>query len=209
MMNKMNRKLGFFDADSRELAQDGSLDFRPRVRPIADKLNKLYSIVEKDHAVLVFNTCCSGKMLQPDSREDVLFVPLDTGIADWTEKIRDYRIFYLEKRKSFDPTADVRCNVFDAFSDNGNGAVLIKELGIEEWVVFGNGLDFCVDNAVKSLLKQGCKVTFLSDVMISSATGYGESGTEKSRKSTYEKWIGMGAAGQTLDRFLTLWEAGG
>lgn len=198
----MNRKLGFFDADSRELADDGTLDFRPRVRPIADKLNRLYEIVEKNNAVLVFNTCCSGKMLQIDSRKDVLFIPEDPDKTDWKEKIKDYKLFYLEKRKGFDPTADVLCNVFDPFSDNRNGALLIKELDINEWVVFGNGLDFCVDNAVKSLLKAGCKVTFLENVMISSATGYGNSGTEESRKSTYENWIRMGACKRTLEQFL-------
>ena len=132
----------------------------------------------------------------------MLFVPMDAAETEWVEKIKDFRIFYLEKRKSFDPTADVLCNAFDAFSDNGNGSVLVKMLDIEEWVVFGNGLDFCVDNAVKSLLKQGCKVTFLSDAMISSATGYGNSGTGESRKSTFEKWINMGATGQTLEQFL-------
>ncbi len=199
---KRDNKLGFFDADSRELAEDGSLDFRPRVRPIADKLNKLYSIVEMDQAVLVFNTCCSGKMLQPDSKDNVLFVPLDMSETNWKKKIKEYRLFYLEKRKSFNPVTDAGCNVIDAFSDNANGSLLIKELDVDEWVVFGNGLDFCVDNAVKSLLKHGCKVTFLSDVMISSAAGYGNSGTEESRKSTYENWIRMGAAGQTFERFL-------
>lgn len=198
----MDRKLGFFDADSRELADDGSLDFRPRVRPIADKLNQLYAIVDKDKAVLVFNTCCSGKMLAPDCREDVLFIPLDAHESGWKSKVKDYRLFYLEKAKSFDPTADVRCNVFDAFSDNRNGASLIKELAIDEWVVFGNGLDFCVDNAVKSLLRSGLKVTFLEDVMIASATGYGNSGTDESRRATYANWLAMGAARKTLDQFL-------
>jgi nicotinamidase-related amidase len=83
---------------------------------------------------------------------------------------------------------------------------LIKELDVYEWVVFGNGLDFCVDNAVKSLLRTGYKVTFLEDVMISSATGYGNSGTVESRKATYKNWIEMGAVMQTFERFLQSYE---
>ncbi|HWQ73449.1 MAG TPA: hypothetical protein VN370_14160 [Desulfitobacteriaceae bacterium] len=198
----MKGKLGFFDADSRELGDSGSLIFRPRVRHIGDKLNRLYEIVAQGQAVLAFNTCCSGNMLMPDSREDILFIPMELNDTGWKGKVKDYRIFYLEKRKSFDPTADVLCNIFDLFSDNKNGALLIKELDINEWVVFGNGLDFCVDNAVKSLLRMGCKVTFLEDVMISSAAGYGNSGTEESRESTYRNWTGMGAVKRTLEQFL-------
>lgn len=63
-------------------------------------------------------------------------------------------------------------------------------------------LDFCVNHAVKHILATQRPVTFLSDVMIASAKGYGESGTEKNRIATFANWRALGATEQTLEQFL-------
>ncbi len=92
------------------------------------------------------------------------------------------------------------------FADNGNATALVKELNADEWVLFGNALDLCVDAAVRGVLAAGGNVTFLSDCMCSSATGYGLNGTEENRLATFARWREAGAKEQTLDAFLARME---
>ena len=190
-------KWGLFDVDCREMMLDHSLDFRPRVRPMGEKLNKIYELIQQNDAVLLFTTCCSGAMLQPDSRKDVLFVPMDEKMSSWQEQFSSYKQFYLEKKKS---SPDLAC--LETFSYNKNATLLLDMLEVDEWIVFGNGLDLCVNHAMQHLLATKRPVTFLSDVMISSAKGHGNSGTDENRDITFANWCAMGAVQETLENFL-------
>ncbi len=199
----MAKRFGFFDADCLEVTDDNSLGLRPRVKPLTDKLNRLYQFVAENKAVLVFTTCCSGQMLVQGSRNDILFVPLAGQEQGWKAQTDQHKLIYLQKKAYGDPKINFSCRAFDVFAHNENAAALIKELAVDEGVVFVNGLDLCVDQAVKGILAAGGKVTFLADVMVSSATGYGAFGTPENKAATYENWTSLGATRQTFDQFLT------
>lgn len=193
----MNKKIAFFDVCSREIDNNLALSFRPRVKPIAEKLNRIYDFINKKGSILVFTTCCSGKMLEPGLREDILIIGLDENNLEWKKKIKDYKSINLQKNKfSYEP-----------FNYNKNSIQLIKALPVDEWVIFGNGLDLCVNHIVENILNEGFKVTFLKDVMISSAVGYetnfGKSGTEENKAATFENWCKNGAVVKSLDEFFS------
>jgi nicotinamidase-related amidase len=141
-------------------AGDG-LQFRGRVQPLVERLDRLYALAEKRNVPLVFTTCCSGRMLDPDSLPEVLYVPLDAAEREWEERLRAHRLFYLAKNKQY-----------DMFRHNGNAVRLVQALGVREWVIFGNGFDMCIDCDIRALLAAGQKVCLLSDVYARSAPGY-------------------------------------
>lgn len=154
--------LGFFDVDSRELNASGDgLSFRERVAPIEPQLQRLYSLAEARRAPLVFTACCSGRMLRPDSLPQVLQVPIDASQRQWEPRLSAHRLFYLEKNRDY-----------NTFNYNRNAARLLQALNVEEWVVFGNGFDMCIDTGVRGMLAAGQKVCFLSDVYVRGAPGY-------------------------------------
>lgn len=198
----MNKKIGFFDVDCRELSADGiNLVFRPRVNPIADKLDTLYTMASKSQIPFIFTTCCSGKMLHDDSREDIVFVPIDKSLSLWKEKVHSCHLFYIQKKAFGDPKMNFSCRAYDVFNGNENALELLRELDVQEWVVFGNGFDLCVNSVAKNILKAGYKVTLISDIMIPSAKGYDNCGTEENRVAVFENLCAMGARKLTLDEF--------
>jgi len=200
----MNPRFAFFDIDCLETTPTGFLRLRPRVLPFKEKLRALYDLVRDGGYPMAFTTCCSGAMLKPETRPDILFDPLQT---EWKTRLPFQRLIYLEKRAHGDPKINFACRAFDMFSDNGNAAALVRELAADEWIVFGNGLDLCVDSAVTGIICAGGRVTFLSDCMCSSATGYGPYGTEENRAATFARWRQAGATEQTLESFLQRMEA--
>ena len=116
-----NKPFGLFDVDSRELSKAGDgLDFRPRVAPLVDRLKRLYALAEQHSAPLVFTTCCSGRMLRPDSLAEVLFVPLDAAQREWAGRLGDHRLYYVQKKTYHDAQANFGCHAYDMFGDNGN-----------------------------------------------------------------------------------------
>ena len=203
----MPPRFAFFDVDCLETLPSGFLRLRPRVLPFQEKLRALYGLARDGGYPMVFTTCCSGAMLRPESRPDILFVPLDPLQTEWKERLPIQRLIYLEKKAYGDPKVNFACRAFDMFSDNGNAALLIRELDADEWIVFGNALDLCVDSAVTGIIRAGGCVTFLSDCMCSSATGYGPYGTEENRVATFARWRNAGATEQTIDGFLQRIEA--
>jgi nicotinamidase-related amidase len=198
----MKEKIGFFDTCSRELGEENFLDFRPRIRPIGDKLNKLYKYIKDNNHILIFTTCCGGNLLKQDSRDDTLFVPVCEMNSMWKEKLSEFNQIYLEKIGDNSPELKALGKNHEVFNENGNSSELLKLLGIKKWVVFGNSIDFCIDHTVKSLLKSGYDVIFLFDVMVSGATGHGISGTEENKRRLFEEWCTLGAKRQSLDEFL-------
>jgi nicotinamidase-related amidase len=199
-VGELDTRFGLFDVDSRELNQAGDdLQFRARVQPLVDRLDRLYSLAEERNVPLVFTTCCSGRMLLADSLPEVLFVPMDAGQRQWEERLRAHRLFYLQKNKEY-----------DMFKHNGNAVRLVQALGVGEWVIFGNGFDMCIDRDIRALLAAGQKVCLLSDVYARSARGYYvptshgqfETATPENEARLLSEFEQLGVRIVTLEKFL-------
>ncbi len=191
----MENKFAFFDVDCYERCDTG-FTFRSRVKPIGSRVEKLHALAEERGVRLVFTTCCDGRMLRPGEDDEILFVPVEAENTDWLDKVNESRIIYLHKLAWGAPKEDIKHVAWDMFLHNRNATRLIKELGIPQWCVFGNGMDLCVSSAAKGILKAGFDVTLISDVMISSAGGNAES-MEKTIAGLCE----MGAGRMTIDEF--------
>lgn len=179
----LDKRIGFFDVDSRELSKDGGgLAYRERVLPWADKLDRIYDFIYSHKLKLVFSTCCSGRFLEKDSLEYVLYIPEEKADSSWRKKIGQLRYFYLAKHSFHNPRQNFEQCTYDIFKYNENAGDLFQSLGLDHWVIFGNGFDLCVHHAAKALLKMGKKITILEDALISSACVYGDLGTEAGKK---------------------------
>ena len=205
----MNATFGFFDVDCREIAPTGALTLRPRVQPLAERLQALYDYAVRHDLVTIFTTCCSGRMLERGSRDDILFVPLDADDTDWSEGVPDARLIYLQKKAYGDPRVNFDCRAYDMFADNPHAAHLLRTLDIPEWVVFGNGFDLCVNSAVSGILCAGYAVTLLTDLMIPcgqlaylAERGFGHIGTEAYRNDIYAEFVRQGARLSTGEQLL-------
>ena len=200
------RRAALFDVDCREFNAVGDgLAFRPRVEPLADKLRALYDCAARHGLPLVFSTCWSGRMLQPDSLPGVLFVPLDPSRREWLDGLDAARLIYVEKRTYDKPGLNYACRAFDIFANSSNAARLALTLAVEEWVVFGNGFDLCVNGVVRGLLATGRKVRLLEDVTWASAEGYGdhgETGTPTNRRRILDEMAALGVRLETGASFL-------
>lgn len=187
---------GFYDVDCRELSLGGEWTFRPRVMPIAKGVEAVLALAEREAAPVVATTCGGGKMPENDNDcPGMVRVPMDPEELSWEGKLGRERLFHLEKP----------CGGWHTFETNSNAVRLFVELGICDWVVFGNGLDLCVDHAVRNLLGLGLSVTFLSDLLVPSARGngpFGDSGTLASRERTLLGWLELGARETNLDALL-------
>lgn len=193
----MNKEIGLFDVDSRQLNKEGcGLEFKKRVLPIADKLDQLYDFAYKYDLPLVFTTCCSGNFLKKNSLDYVCYVPMDQADLSWVENMEDYRYFYIEKRHYGNPRINCENCAYDIFRHNANGMELFKKLGVKNWAIFGDGFDICVKTAGEHLLANGFKMIIIENA-ISSARG----GTPESKKIVIEKLKQKGAEAMTTDEF--------
>lgn len=190
----MKRRLGFIDVDSRELGEDGvSLVFRPRVEPFAEIFNRIYDLVKSHQLPMVFSTCCSGRMPREDSLPNVLFIPINVASRGWRDKVGDYSMFYAEKLAFGSPQKNSEHEAYDCLKYNENTYDLFRLLNVEEWVIFGNGLDACVYNWAKKMLKAEFKLIVLTDALVSGAKGYGNNGTEENRIAVLSELRELGA----------------
>lgn len=194
----MESEYAFFDVDCHERTEgEPGFCFRPRVKPIGEKVNELYCFAKERDARIVFTTCCDGRMLKSDETTDILFVPVNPDDTDWLNKLDSSRIIYLDKLAWGSPKEDIRHVARDMFLHNGNATRLFHELDIPHWVVFGNGMDLCVSSAVKGILNAGFQVTLIEDVMISSAGG-----TAQSMEKTINDLCVLGATRKTISEFM-------
>lgn len=192
-------KLAFFDVDSRESDAGAGCDLcaRPRMRHLDGALDQLYAFAEQRSLPLAFSTCCSGRMLRPGQRPEVLYISKDGADTAWLEHLDDFRLFYLEKPAHGDPKINYEKRAFEIFQRNPNTARLVEGLGSRHWVVFGNGLDLCVDGVVKGLRRAGVGVSVIADVLVSSATGDADS-----MREILAGYRAQGIATPTLAEFL-------
>ncbi len=195
----MSERLAFFDVDCLELNETGDgLSLRPRVQPLAEKIHRLHATAEALGAPMVFTTCCSGRMLQPGDLPGTVFVPLDAGDRSWKDQVATHRRFYLQKRTYGDPKVNAARRAFDMFQDNGNAERLVKALAVDEWVVFGNAFDLCVNCGAQGLLNAGQRICLLTDIAAPSALS-----TPESFRETVEHLSQRGARTSTLDELLS------
>jgi nicotinamidase-related amidase len=198
----LKRRIGLFDSDCLEVAGPESrlsaalpgFGVRPRMQPMAARLEALYALAREHELTMVFTHCCSAEPVRPGSHPGVLVVPLDDADRGWMARVGDCRLFNIEKRRSGASTDEsFICRYFDAFQHNGNARRLLRLLDIPRWILFGHGFDLCVDSAAKGILSAGYQVHLLTDVLASSATGYGPYGTEASKQAilAYLKKIGV------------------
>ncbi|MBN1347620.1 MAG: isochorismatase family protein [Phycisphaerae bacterium] len=199
----MNARLGFFDVDCQEMnaTRDG-LALRPRVQPLAEAIARLHAAAEAIGAPLVFTTCCSGRMPQPGDLPGTLFIPLDAADRAWEHRVTAHRRFYLQKRTYGDPKVNGERRAFDMFQDNGNAERLVKAFAVDEWIVFGNAFDVCVDCCARGLLNAGQRVCLLTDVAALSVRG-----TRESLRAMVEHLSQRGARVSTMNELLSLIDA--
>lgn len=173
--------LALFDVDSRERGVGAScgLCARPRMSHLQPALDRLYAFAAERGLPIVFTTCCSGRMLAPGERPDVLHIPMDAADQGWVSQLDEYRLYYVEKPAWGDPQLNYERRAFEIFARNDNVAPLVQALGDRRWVVFGNGFDLCVDGVVQGLRRAGRSVTVLADVLVSSATGNADTMRER------------------------------
>lgn len=203
-------QIALFDSDCLEVADSGSVlsrvlpgfGIRPRVQPFADKLDALYAFAKKLNIVMVFTHCCSARHFTPGSHPDVLVVPVDSSDSDWTAKVQQYRLINIQKRSGGAPNESFICRYFDSFQHNQNARKLLQILNIQRWVLFGHGFDLCVDSAAKGIISSGAKVHILTDVLASSAPGYGPYGTEESKRLIMDFLVRVGATTGSSTEFL-------
>jgi hypothetical protein len=145
-------------------------------------------------------------MCGKEFRDDVLFIPVDSGDSDWKTRINDHHVFYVEKATYHDPAKNTECNAFAPFTYNENVFELIDLLQADEWIVYGNGLELCMNDVVIGLLSAGQKVSFLSDVACGNWASRGILGSEKSKAITFKKWEGLGATNREYAQVFNLLE---
>jgi nicotinamidase-related amidase len=178
----MKYNIGLWEVDCRELSKDGrTWVLRQRVQPLAAKLDRLNDFARKHELATVFTACCSARMPQRAGRDDFLFVPVSGNENGWESRLSDYSLIYLEKTTCGDPLLNFQYRAFDVFHGNHNAGRLLMLLDIPTWIVYGNGFELCVASAVEGILRAGCSVRLLTDILAQSAGGYGDYGTERSK----------------------------
>lgn len=196
----MSKRFAFFDVDCLEMNETGDgLSLRPRVQPLAEAIHRIHALAESIGAPMVFTSCCSSRMPQPGDLPDTVFVPLDPTDRTWEDQVADHRRFYLQKRTYGDPKENAARRAFDMFQDNGNADRLVRALGAEEWIVFGNAFDLCVNCCAQGLLSAGQRICLLTDVAAPSALSTSESFRE-TVEALSQRGVRASTLGELLDR---------
>lgn len=206
----LNKRLALFDTDCLEVADASSMrsrqlpDFgiRLRVQPLAEKLDRLYAFAKRHELVMIFTQCCSARVVRPDSHPEVLVIPMDPADRGWMDRVGRFRLINIQKHNAAPLHDSFICRHFDMFQHNANARRLLEILDIPQWVVFGHGFDLCVDSAVKGIVAAGYAAHVLTDVIASSASGYGPYGTPESKRLILEYLVKIGVTTGALDAFL-------
>lgn len=206
----LNRRLALFDTDCLEVADENSVrsaqlpgfGIRPRVQPLADKLDRLYAFARRHDLTMVFTQCCSARAVAPGAHPEVLVVPMDPADRGWMDRVDRFRLINIQKHSAAPLHESFICRHFDMFQHNANARRLLEILDIPRWVLFGHGFDLCVDSAVKGIVAAGYAAHVLTDVIASSAAGYGPYGTPESKRLILEYLVKIGVTTGELNAFL-------
>jgi hypothetical protein len=208
-----NREMAFFDVDSLEYYDVNScgrasvwpnLAFRPRVMQRADILNTLYNFIKHYRFPFVFSICCSGRSPLIRDMPEVLHIPAESNKKQWREHVSDHSIFLIQKAHTDHIQGNFLDEMYAKFIHNDNLPEFYQQLGVKNWVVFGNGAAFCVYPVIMTLMNAGMHVTILSDVLIDNASGYTEQSPEFFRMEMLKNCEQAGASVVSFKDFFSL-----
>lgn len=189
--------MAFFDTDCIELSKEGTdLSFYDRAKPLAEKLDLLYSFAEINDIRIIFTTPVGGRVPSKFNWKDVLFVPYSPKETSWIDKLDKYRLIYLERKPSGILRKFKADSSSDIFKDNHNANLLLEKLNIPHWIVFGNGIDLAINSVARNILSANKKVTLLSDVVVESPKG-----SDKKTAYTITMLCRKGVVRKTLPEF--------
>jgi nicotinamidase-related amidase len=174
------------------------------MQPKADKIDSIYSFARLHDISVIFTQCCSASLVENDSPDGTLVVPLESEQTSWIDKVKYSRMINIRKKSGLNEpntTKSFICRYFDAFQYNANAQKLLDIMAIDQFVLFGHGFDLCVDSSAKGLVAAGKKVHFLTDVSAPSAQGYGPYGTEDSGKTILDYLVKIGVTTGTTEEF--------
>jgi hypothetical protein len=175
-MNCLDKSLVLFDVDSLEYRPTApdccpalpDLALRPRMLPLAERLNALYAFARERAHPLLFSVCCSGQVPDPEA-PGIARIPAQDERAAAAVAAGNERLYYAEKVWT-DHRRDTSAQaMFDKFARNGGLRAFVLAFGARHWVVFGNGAALCVQPAIRCLLDAGQPVTILADVLVDNA----------------------------------------
>ena len=144
---------------------------------------------------MVTSACVNAGLTAAHIPEEAIFVPEHP----WDGSLSGARQVFLAKKTLGSPEINIRSRAYDAFCANPNAAWVITELGIDQWVVFGTSVEFCIQATVEGLLDAGRRVTVLEDVL-----ALGPGGEEAAAKAL-EHFRARGARLITMQAFLKEW----
>ncbi len=169
-------KFGIFEVDCRQRSEsDHGLSYVRRALPFQDRIERIHAFARQFNIPTVFTTCCSNRLLSKNDCRGALVVPMDVSDLDWTKDVHSSPSIYIEKTTWGSPEANTRHCAWEMFQHNGNAKKLFEKLGIRRWIVYGVGIDLCVNAATRGLLDAGCEVVILRDILVNNAGGTPES----------------------------------
>jgi hypothetical protein len=172
MCSQFNRNVGFFDIGN--LGFEESESSVPSVFPnlfltkhcdeTIGKLNVLHSFAKrKNHALVIIGHNPDHSFQQDDQLIPILSIPFDKGNHSWKVKLRNHAVFCIEKKAESEKKSGCD-NYGDVFRLNENVMSFFTDLGIMEWVVFGDAADDCVNAAINGLLHCNLGVIKITDI---------------------------------------------
>ncbi|MFV0252053.1 MAG: hypothetical protein ACK5H2_01780 [Beutenbergiaceae bacterium] len=190
-------RFGVFDVDTRQAKKNGGWGYMPMVRPYRNQIDHLMGTLTEHRVTTIVTSCVAGNILdEPEFstlHPDTLFIPMATDDDSWLRRVDGFDTFFVEKRRrqrgqnmDDDPKPP-----YQIFLNNPNANRLINRLDVEEWFVFGKAMDVCGDLVIANMLKQGCTVRYIPELMIpSSACGDCEPALFK--QHFYDRWQARG-----------------
>ncbi len=200
-------KFCIFDVDTRQPTDDGNgWTYQGRAVPFRSDTERLLEAVHAQQVPLVMTTCVGGHMLAPaqfkQAYPEMLFVPLDERDTAWAEKCAQYNAFYVEKLpRHAGCTAQHPHPAHEIFLNNKNAARLIDALGIQEWIVFGNAMETCVDLVIAKLREKQCTVRYIPELMMPGAKCT-DCDKQPFKQRVYDSWATKDVSPIALDTVL-------
>jgi len=159
---------GFFDTDCLYWDEESqSLMCKKRVQAISSNVYKLHEYAVKNNITTLFTTCCSARMPRKNEMDSIgiAYIPLDLSDSSWKNGVNKKQSFYIAKMAYGNPKMNYDKEASDMFKFNKNLPVLLDSLKIENWIVFGDAFELCVNYAVNGMLSRGYHVTVIEDMV--------------------------------------------
>lgn len=186
----------FFDVDSLELSPNGRIYVcHPRVSSISEELYEVYSIISGIAAPLIFSVDVNRNTpdKETNKRYDFFTLPISDNEDNWKASVADWYKFYVKRDASEDKEKVA------IFNNNKTVAECIKLIKAKEWIVFGNGIEHCVDHVITTMLGFINVVKFVPDLIIPA-----ENETKEQLDEYCQKWEKAGGIPMTYDDVINM-----